>query len=407
MQRHATEPRPDWRSVVEQQGLAYWPTTLPSGEAISYWNEEAYYSVGSEEATEWEASVRILMEMLVEAGDFIVEHDLFGRLGLPQWVTPLIRETWRTEPPMLIGRFDFGLDADGSIKLLEYNCDTPAALLETAIQWHWLKDQFGEGAEQWNLVHEAVVHQLRHYRRLIGDYPLHVLYENADPEDAEEFHNMAYLAEMAGEAGMNTVLLPINQVGESGEGFVDHNGERIRFAYKMYPWDRMIKERYGRQMADWYGDGTGASTLWMEPIWKLMWSSKAILPTLWHLFPDHPNLLPAAFVENGRTVDPLGKDLAISGTTVHKPLYGFEGGDIVIVPADPREPPLETGPRRGFGEEGRVCQRFMDLGTYDGRHPVLGIWTVDLEPVALGIREHENLITDRYCRFVPHILTHH
>ena len=42
------------------------------------------------------------------------------------------------------------------------------------------------------------------------------------------------------------------------------------------------------------GDEQG-QTLWIEPIWKMMWSNKGILPVLWRLFPDHPNLLPAYF----------------------------------------------------------------------------------------------------------------
>ena len=31
-------------------------------------------------------------------------------------------------------------------KLLEYNADTPTALLETAVQWHWMQDLFGRAA---------------------------------------------------------------------------------------------------------------------------------------------------------------------------------------------------------------------------------------------------------------------
>src|SRR5687767_14059666 len=122
MDRHTIEPRPDWRTTVEKQGLLYWPTELPSGDTIAYWNEGAYYSLTTAEATDMEASVRILMEMLVEAGDFIVREDLFHVLGIPQWVTEHIRRTWDEEPPMLLRRFDFGLAADGSLQLLEHNC---------------------------------------------------------------------------------------------------------------------------------------------------------------------------------------------------------------------------------------------------------------------------------------------
>ena len=43
--------------------------------------------------------------------------------------------------PTLFGRFDLAYDGSGPPKLLEYNADTPTALLEAAvIQWYWLKD---------------------------------------------------------------------------------------------------------------------------------------------------------------------------------------------------------------------------------------------------------------------------
>jgi glutathionylspermidine synthase len=31
----------------------------------------------------------------------------------------------------------------------------------------------------------------------------------------------------------------------------------------------------------------------IEPIWKLILGNKALLPLLWEMFPNHPNLLPA------------------------------------------------------------------------------------------------------------------
>ena len=41
------------------------------------------------------------------------------------------------------------------------------------------------------------------------------------------------------------------------------------------------------------------ATQWIEPAWKLILSSKGILPILWELNPSDPNLLEAYF-ESGR-----------------------------------------------------------------------------------------------------------
>jgi glutathionylspermidine synthase len=35
----------------------------------------------------------------------------------------------------------------------------------------------------------------------------------------------------------------------------------------------------------------------LEPAWKLIIGNKAILPLLWEMFPNHPNLLPAYFID--------------------------------------------------------------------------------------------------------------
>ena len=35
----------------------------------------------------------------------------------------------------------------------------------------------------------------------------------------------------------------------------------------------------------------------LEPAWKLILGNKALLPLLWEMFPGHPNLLAAYFID--------------------------------------------------------------------------------------------------------------
>jgi len=35
----------------------------------------------------------------------------------------------------------------------------------------------------------------------------------------------------------------------------------------------------------------------IEPSWKLIIGNKALIPLLWEMFPNHPNLLPAYFID--------------------------------------------------------------------------------------------------------------
>ncbi len=342
---------------------------------------------------ELEAEVRLLMEMLTEAGDYIIEHNLFSRMGIPGWAVPRIKETWESEPPMLYGRFDFAYGPAGA-KLLEYNADTPTALLETAVQWHWVQDVFGPGGDQWNTVHEALVTRWRELNegdRLPGQW-VHMLHTTAEGS-GEDFMTIGYMAATAHEAGIRVELMPIENLGfNEDEGFLDMQGRYVRTAFKLYPWEWIVHEDFSRAALDRIGDGEGQTT-WIEPIWKMMWSNKGILPVLWELYPEHESLLPAWFEGE----EPEGLE-----SYVRKPLLAREGADSVVV-IDGKL--AEKGPGQGYGGEGFVVQEYADLGEYeDGVRPVLGLWTVDMEPVGCGIREQRGLITDNTSRFVPHVI---
>ena len=77
-------------------------------------------------------------------------------MGIPEAANERIRETWRVEPPALYGRMDLAYNGY-ELKLLEYNADTPTALVESAVaQWYWLKAVFPE-ADQFNSIHEHLV----------------------------------------------------------------------------------------------------------------------------------------------------------------------------------------------------------------------------------------------------------
>ena len=211
MHRIEVEPRQGWPAIIEEQGLIYWKTELPDGSMMPYWHESNAYTLTSDEVYEMEASVRLLMEMLVEAGDYIIANNLFSQMGIPGWAVPRIKETWESEPPMLYGRFDFAYGPDG-FKLLEYNADTPTALVETAVQWHWVQDVYGGGGDQWNMVHELLVQRWKELLpRLPGDR-LHLVHTTAE-KSGEDFMTIGYLVETAREAGLTCELMPIEQMG--------------------------------------------------------------------------------------------------------------------------------------------------------------------------------------------------
>ena len=194
---------------------------------------------------------------------------------------------------MLYGRFDFAYGPDG-FKLLEYNADTPTALVETAVQWFWVQDMYGEGGDQWNMRPRGA------RRALEGAAPPPAGRPPVPPAHqrgalGRGLHDRRLPDGDGAPGGPDLRAVPIEQLGLHPElGFVDGGGRPMRSVFKLYPWEWMVHEQFADAALERMGDGHGQTT-WIEPIWKMLWSNKGLLPVLWRLYPDHPNLLPAFF----------------------------------------------------------------------------------------------------------------
>lgn len=76
--------------------------------------------------------------------------------------------SWNEEPPAIYGRFDLAYDGIHPPKLLEYNADTPTALLEASVvQWYWLQDVFPKD-DQFNSIHEHLVAKWKELKDYVG-----------------------------------------------------------------------------------------------------------------------------------------------------------------------------------------------------------------------------------------------
>ncbi|MGK3104895.1 glutathionylspermidine synthase family protein [Streptomyces sp. WAC05858] len=394
MKRHTIDPRPDWQSTVEEQGVIYPLTRYPDGSLRPYWDESAYYAFSLPEVEALEEVVEELHRMSLAAAAHIVETGRFADLGIDDpRLAGLIAESWhrRAEQPSVYGRFDLRYDgASGPAKLLEYNADTPTSLVEAAsAQWFWMEDRF-PGADQWNSLHERLVDAWRTQAALLPPgTPLYFAHSAGD-ELGEDLMTVAYLRETADQAGLSTEAISMEDIGwERLSGrFVDKRFRFIRSCFKLYPWEWLATDRFGPQVLDTLDNGGGTgSTLWIEPAWKMLLSNKALLAVLWEIFPDHPNLLPA-YLDGPR-------ELARANGYVAKPLLGREGAGVTV------HPPGEESVLR---EEPCCYQELAPLPDFDGNRVVLGTWVVEGEAAGLGIRESAGLVTDEYARFIPHVI---
>lgn len=384
MRRHTAAPRPDYERVVREQGLVYNATVLPDGAVRSFWDESAYYAFGLDEVLRLERTVQELHAMCLDAVEHVITRRRYRELGIPPLAWRAIEDTWERDAPSLYGRFDLRYDGAGPAKLLEYNADTPTALLEAAvIQWYWLEDTH-PGRDQWNSLHERLVAAWRRHAPRIPGGRVHFAYTEEEAS-GEDLMTVTYLRETAEGAGLSGATLTMEEIGwdHSRRCFVGSGREPLITVFKLYPWEWMFADPFGpRALQNLH------ATQWIEPAWKCLLSNKAILAILWELFPGHRNLLPAYLG------DPRGMT-----AYARKPIFGREGANVALV--TPGGSHTQPGP---YGAEGFVYQRYAPLPDFDGRYPVLGAWVVDSEAAGLGIREAEGLITTNQSRFVPHLI---
>ncbi|MGV9763053.1 glutathionylspermidine synthase family protein [Micromonospora tulbaghiae] len=382
MRREASTPRPGWDETIRAQGLVYVDTELPDGEIMSYWDETAAYSFTLDEVLRLEEATEELHRMSVAAAEHVVARRRYAEFGIPEWAAEAVARSLRESPPTLYGRFDLWYDGSGPPKMLEYNADTPTALVEASIvQWYWLEHTHPD-ADQWNSLHERLVGAWAKIGAALHEPRAHVLW-SSEEESGEDEITAGYLAETARQAGLDVTLMPIQRVGWDGRRFVDADDRPITTCFKLYPWEWMLAEPYGRPALD-----PGTPTTWIEPAWKLLLSNKALLAVLWELYPGHDYLLPA-YLDSPR---------GMTGY-VAKPLLGREGGSVRIVTGD-----TEITNPGIYGDEGFCFQEFRALPEFEGNRTVLGSWIVDGESAGAGVRESESLITDGYARFLPHYI---
>jgi glutathionylspermidine synthase len=375
MRRREIAPREDWRAKVEALGL-----TWHSLRGQAYWDEAACYVFTLAEIEEIEAATAELYRLFVAAGAHVIAKRRYAEFGLPSWTWRLIEQSWEEEPPALNhGRVDLGYRGDGPPKLFEFNCDTPTALLEAAVvQWAW-KEEAAPDLDQYNSLHDCLVAR---WKEIAPQLPGHVHFTRAADDEGEDAITTAYFCDLAAEAGLASTQILAGDIGwhAGRKSFVDLAERDMAAIFHLYPWDWLTKEALGPRIPE------ARATLWLEPIWKMLWNSKAILPVLHELFPDHPNMLGAR-----RTPPSLD-------TFVRKPVFSREGANVEIV----RDNRIVEATGGDYGQEGYVYQELYDLPCMGGAYPV-GAWIVDGEPCGLGIREG-SLITGASARFVPHVI---
>ncbi|MBF2053711.1 MAG: glutathionylspermidine synthase family protein, partial [Candidatus Sericytochromatia bacterium] len=346
MQLQAFAPRPYALALAEQTGF-----TFHTIDGEPYWHEGRAYCFSLQQI---EQDLEIPSNQLVEMCYELVEEALqreswLDQLAIPAAYRPWIRQSWEADQETLYGRFDLSYAGEGPAKLLEFNADTPTSLYESAVfQWLWLEDLLAqgalpEGADQFNSIEDKLLAGIPELA-----LPRQVHFAGISESD-EDSGTLRYLAGLFQQAGHETVLMDMSEIGIDAAGdFTDLQEWVIAACFKLYPWEMMLREDFGSTL-------TLAETRWIETPWKMLLSNKGILPLLWEMFPGHPNLLPAYFADDPQALDKLGDSY------VKKPLFSREGANISLFH---RGEQVQHGGE--YGAEGYILQAYHPLPVFEG-----------------------------------------
>jgi glutathionylspermidine synthase len=347
-----------------------------------YWKTDKVFSFTKEEVLGIEDATAELNDMILNAVDHVVKNNLYHLFKIDKRFHNLITKSWQRKDTRLCARLDFGFNPNtGEIKLFECNA-TPTLLIESAIAQSMRMKDSDFNFAQFNSIEEAL---LKRFSLLKKEHGVDTLYLSCMDNPDDYAHTM-YMLSCAEKCGINAIFLHVEDIGYDSETkkFVDLNDEIIENLYILYPYEWFFEDEYGKYL------NNDILNVIIEPYWTIIAGSKAILPVLWELYPNHKYLLPSFFKDINNV---LGMKF------VEKPIYGRGGSNITLIDGNFVEKTEEDG---DDGKYGYIYQQKFDIPSFDGVYPVIGSWIVGDTACGMGVRAGSSLITDNNTPFYSH-----
>lgn len=370
MKKHITTVRPDQQQKCEDVGFNF---SIVDGQP--YWDESICYEFTEKQIDDIEEITNGLHLMAMEATKSIIVNGEYDKYHIPEEFVPMIEDSWNKGEKHLYGRMDLCYTPEHQFKLFEYNADTPTSLLEASVvQWDWLIDTH-PSRDQFNSIHEKLIER---WQEVVGDS--NIIYFTCLKDNLEDINTTEYLMRTAKEANIPSDFIYIDDIGyvDYTTSFIDLNGYPIRKLFKLYPSEWLLDDDFAADIID-------SKIQFIEPIWKVITSSKALLVKMWEMFPNHPNLLATYFEPDKLT------------NYVRKPVFSREGANILIH-SDGNQ--LSTDGE--YNLVPHIYQDYCPLPKFDDSYTLIGSWVIGDQAAGIGIREDSTLITRNTSRFIPH-----
>ncbi|WP_121626287.1 glutathionylspermidine synthase family protein [Poseidonibacter antarcticus] len=354
--------------------------------------------LSEDEANAYYEATNELYDMFCEAGEYVIENDLFHEINIPFNLVETIKESWENDVHWhLYSRFDLAGGLDGApIKLIEFNADTPTSLFETAIiQWALLKANGLNEASQFNNLYDALKDNFKriitldsdieNFEEYYKDLGWKMLFSSISSSQEDE-NTTKLLQHIATEAGFNTDFEYIDKVEFNDEG-IFKDDESFEFWFKLIPWEDIAidESELALILAEIIKE---KKAIIFNPAYTLMFQSKGFMKILWDLYPNHPLLLETSF-------EPLeGKK------QVEKRCFGREGANTKIINEDGSIDVETSGEYEGHKA---IYQEYVELNTdSNGVTYQAGVFYA-YEACGLGFRRGEKILNNM-SKFVGHIV---
>ena len=354
--------------------------------------------INEEEANAYYEACNELYDMFAQAGQHVIDNDLFHEINIPFNLIEMIKESWENDVHWhLYSRFDLAGGIDGKpIKLIEFNADTPTSLFETAIiQWAMLKANGLDEAKQFNNLYEALKDNFKRiitldtdvekFEEYYANLGWKILFSSIS-SSSEDINTTKLLEHIASEAGFNTDFEFIENVQFNDDG-IFKDEESFEFWFKLIPWENIAIEE--SELALILTEIIKEKkAIIFNPAYSLMFQSKGFMKVLWDLYPNHPLLLETSF-------EPLDNK-----KQVEKRCFGREGANTKIINSDGSIDVETPGDYEGHKA---IYQEYVELPTDDqGKTYQAGVFFA-YEACGLGFRRGEKILNNM-SKFVGHII---
>ncbi len=385
--------KPLTNSYLESIGFS-WHTDLDNTPYIG----DEILILDETEATKYYDATNELYDMFVEAGQYVIDNNLFHELDIPFNLVELVKKSWVDDVHWhLYGRFDLAGGIDGKpIKLIEFNADTPTSLFETMIiQWALLKYNRYDESSQFNSLYEAIGDNFKRIITLNGDIEkFNEYYQKLNwkilfsslRENNEDEHTVKLLQHIASEVGFLTHFSYVDDVTFGDDG-ISADGELYEFWFKLIPWENIAIEEgeLALRLTEIVENKKG---IIFNPAYTLLFQSKGIMKILWDLFPNHPLLLETSF-------EPLKNK-----KQVEKMCFGREGANVAIINSDNSLHLKTDGEYENFKP---IYQEYVDFPQdKNGSFYQAGVF-YSYEACGLGFRKGGEILNNM-SKFVAHMV---